>query len=575
MPHHFFYTFLLFLTLLSSKFLHAQKLEVTYSFLSDTDSIEWGYEKQSLFTNKEALTTHLKKKQFFFQKQGYLLASVDTEQLNDQQFLVNISLNRKIEVVKLNVEKVLPQILNEANLVVQEGFVHLKPSRFVQIKQQLLDAASRIGYPFAKVTLANSKIGQAYIESECIFLPGNKIFFDSVLIRGDTKTKSDFLARYLGIKENNKNTTPFSQSIVDDINEKISALPYITLEKKPNVLFRDERAQVELFLKDEKINKIDGMLGVVPSTSENNTAQLNGFLNLDLHNFFGRGENFKLRWTRVKSLSPMFELQYHFPQLFSSKLNLHLEFFALQQDSVFRNINWHLGLSKNFANGKKYGFQYYRKQSIGLTDNLTSSYRMPLFGLKLRSDFLGIYKKGTDVLFGKKPDIDYSLAAGTARLLGIDSLSNVNNRFIASLRIQQGFRITKFFSIVNQISSSCIIGENLYPTEAFRLGGFNSIRGFDENLYFASSYFLARNELRMYIEDKSFFYLFCDVALLREVAYVQEVPSTWLNPYGAGLGIELRLKSGNLKIASGLGINGYNQLTLQKARFHFGYTAVF
>jgi len=571
---NFFRISLLAIALLFSDTLYGQKIAVNYEFSSPYDSLLWptGYQQQ--FNNKSSLLSYLEARQQDFYRKGYLLASIDVQNMSDSLTKAKVGLGRKIELVALDVSQVSKAILLKSGFKEQQQRLHLKPSQFIFFKEELLEAASNCGYPFARVTLKNSKIGRVAIQADCILIPGNKIYFDSLSVKGTNKIKNDFLAKYLGLKGPKKSALIYRQHLVDDIGKKISELPYISLEKPPKVLFKDDRATVQLILREEKVNKLDGMIGLIPSNGTRNGTQLNGYINLDLQNPFGRGKKLLLRWTRAQRLSPIFEFEYHHPQLLKSSLNAHLKLSSIQQDSLFRNLQWQLGIDKRLVSGGAYGFFYRRNQSIGLSTNINLDYNLPINGLRLHSDFIGIFH-GSSSKYGNKCKLNYSLGFGKTALSGIDSLSTVNNRLIMSLGIEKSFNLSKTFAFVGQLRSEWVTGEDLFVSEVFRVGGFNSLRGFDENLYYTSLYFLLRNDFRVYLENQSYLYVFADFAALEQLSLQNRAIVEWTSSIGFGLGLNLKVRQGLLKLASGLGINGDNKLTLKKARFHFGYTAVF
>jgi hemolysin activation/secretion protein len=81
--------------------------------------------------------------------------------------------------------------------------------------------------------------------------------------------------------------------------------------------------------------------------------------------------------------------------------------------------------------------------------------------------------------------------------------------------------------------------ENLHETQVFRLGGANSVRGYQESVFSAVAFGSLSNELRFYVDRFSAIYLLADYAAMQKNEYSISTAEHILG-YGAGISLPLR-----------------------------------
>ncbi len=104
--------------------------------------------------------------------------------------------------------------------------------------------------------------------------------------------------------------------------------------------------------------------------------------------------------------------------------------------------------------------------------------------------------------------------------------------------------------------------------ELYRMGGLKSLRGFNENFFFAQNYFLSRLELRQYFEQSSFLFLFYDQLIFN-------VFEQWNQPLGLGAGLSLNTNNGLFSFAFALGSSSDIPFDINNTKIHLGYTSRF
>lgn len=113
--------------------------------------------------------------------------------------------------------------------------------------------------------------------------------------------------------------------------------------------------------------------------------------------------------------------------------------------------------------------------------------------------------------------------------------------------------------------------KNLFLNDLFRLGGLNSIRGFNENFFFAKRYVYANFEPRFYFDNYSYFLLFFDVAGMQGNTIREAVDY----PISFGAGLSLETGEGAFNFIYALGKSSTQQLGFNFSKIHFGYTGRF
>lgn len=114
--------------------------------------------------------------------------------------------------------------------------------------------------------------------------------------------------------------------------------------------------------------------------------------------------------------------------------------------------------------------------------------------------------------------------------------------------------------------------ENVFTNELYRIGGIQTIRGFDEESIFVSSYAVASLEYRYLLEQNSNIYVFGDYGWLEK-----NVGENYLfdQPYSFGAGISFETSPGIFSLSYALGSQMGAPVYLRAAKIHFGFTSFF
>ena len=122
------------------------------------------------------------------------------------------------------------------------------------------------------------------------------------------------------------------------------------------------------------------------------------------------------------------------------------------------------------------------------------------------------------------------------------------------------------------LSGSTIQNEILFENEFSRIGGYKTIRGFDEESIWVSSFVISNLEWRYLFEENSNIFIFSDFAWTEAKTQFSKVLQ---NYQSFGLGANIATSSGVLTLIYGLGREVENTFLLRTGKIHLGFTSFF
>jgi outer membrane protein assembly factor BamA len=117
-----------------------------------------------------------------------------------------------------------------------------------------------------------------------------------------------------------------------------------------------------------------------------------------------------------------------------------------------------------------------------------------------------------------------------------------------------------------------VFGNTIYKNELFRIGGLRTLRGFDEESIYASTYIIPTIEYRFLFERNSNLFFFGEGAW-----YENKNVSGYVNdlPISVGAGINFETKAGIFNLSYAIGKQFNNGFDLRIGKIHAGLTALF
>lgn len=444
----------------------------------------------------------------------------------------------------------LPDSITKEFGIKEPHFTQNLDSLKLAINQKYLDS----GYPFSRIKSKFLKLenGIPHVALSVYFENLRKV--SAIKVKGYEK-----LPR--GFKKNLDNKYVgqiYSGKLLNDIHGELVNQPYFQLEQQPQTLFTKDSTQIFLFLKKKKLSSFDGVLGF--GNNESKKITVNGTLDLNFQNIFNAFERISIFWQRNPSKGQTFDIKSDVPYLFNTNLGFRMNASIYKQDSTFANAKILPSLYYNVANNHKLGLRGHFEtssaidsQNSGIKDFTRRGGGIWYEFLKLSDVNLFQYKTKisveTDFLRTSynNENIAYNLKRYFFR--GEDNVHLKGNHYI-NLQIESSLLDTK---------------QALLNNELFRIGGWNSFRGFNENSLLGDFYVYGGPEYRYLINDEAFFDFFLQYGHLK---------SKYLNLsiqlYSLGFGFNLFLPIGlmSFQISNG---NPTNQVfQFRETKVHWG-----
>jgi outer membrane protein assembly factor BamA len=522
-------------------------------------------------------------------EEAYLTASIDSIYFVKNQCHAILTIGKQYKWIGLGAgnleESFLEKIGLKKEVLKNKVFDY---QTFLNIQKNILTYAENHGYPFAQVYLDSIQLSDNLVVGSLKYERGTYIRFDSMLIEGEGKIKSSFLKNYLKVKQNE----PFSQQKVREAERLLRALPYLKLKKPLEVVFEYDRAFILITLDKVRGSQFDGIVGILPNQEQKSRVLVTGQVNLKLANLFNSGKKLHFEWQSLRTASQLFNFEYEHPQLLKMNFDISAKFNFLKEDTSFFNLSRSLKLAYQLGNYQRISF-FARLNTTSVTDisnsqavvgqesdrfvrfantrlltygigyelNNLNDFFKPLRGWQLKIE-IGTGNKKITPRLGRNPASDTIF----------QNIALNSTQWTMNSSIQRFFRIGRSTTFLLRSVSGIILNNQLFMNELHRVGGLNSIRGFNENAFYASRYLINTAETRLYFEESSYLFLFADYAL---VAYQIPTQAFEDKPFGAGLGISFTTKGGIFNFAFAMGSSAFQQLATNQAKVHFGYVSRF
>ena len=328
---------------------------------------------------------------------------------------------------------------------------------------------------------------------------------------------------------------------------------------------------------------MDGIIGLLPNENEPGKMLVTGQLDLELYHLGGKGRDVTFHWQRLNIQSQSIDLSAKESFLFNSPLDLKIGFNLLKQDTTFLNRFLSLDFGYRFSNSGYLSF--FGKRQAG---DLISTYayrdneKLPDV-VDFRWNQYGIYYEMNHLDDPFLPRsgwlVQTEFSAGNKKILqntGIpdDLYSGLDlntPQFQGKIMIEKHFSIQPNYGIWIRGSGGGMRNANLYLNDFFRIGGLKSIRGFNENFFYARTYSYLNLEQRLFFDRNSFLMIFVDGGIIENPYFVKTIDY----PISFGAGLNLETSSGIFRFIYGVGKSNLQPLEFSYSRIHFGYLARF
>ncbi len=513
-------------------------------------------------------------------KASYIAAQLDTLIFSNDSVFAYLYIGEKFNWVTLRKGNVDGYLLDRTGF--KERLYRGKPFNYEaynKLEFSFIKISENNGFPFASIRLDSLSLVEQGLSAALKYQKGPFFTFDSIAIQGKTKTKKRYLMRHIRIY----NGQPYAQVKIDESERLLKELPFITQTRPPEVLFAKNKATLTLFLADKKINQIDGIVGFLPGEGSDKKLLVTGELNLHLRNLFGTGKGLSVEWKKIKQASQTLDMYYMHPKIFGSSVDVKMDFNLFKQDSTFLTVIRKLTLKQRagaYAKVSVFGGLKTSRPLEGVYDTSSikfANYNYYTYGLGYdRNNLDDIFYPHRGWLFsaqgylGNKnivPDPSFS----PSYYEGV-KLNSV--QFNLEGVVEKYTQLGKNSVVLTKISGGKIFNElnTLFYNDLYRIGGLKTLRGFNQNNFYASAYALTTLEYRFFTDESSYLLLFYDQGYI-----LNELSSTLRQdfPVGFGAGVSFTTPAGVFNFVYSLGNSSDQKVSLSLSKIHFGITSRF
>lgn len=518
-------------------------------------------------------------------RDGYLEASVDSTRKSGDTLLAWLHVGRSYAMKG----------------PVFSGSKHKKKAQAATVydiestRETMLRNLENNGYPFARVNLDSVVLNDSTLSYQYATDRGKLITVDSFINHGSSKLTKGYIQNYIGIKSKQ----PYNEARMKSIDKLLEKLPYATIRQPSAIYFRDDKADIHLYLDKRKVNSFDFLVGFLPG-SNNGKILITGEARVHLLNSFRRGEEIYLEWQKLQRQSQLLDVRFNYPYLLGAPIGINFTFNLDKRDSSSLDLAWQLGLpyithSNNYIKGFYKYFQTivlaadttFAKFNHKLPNNLDATYSQ--YGIQA-------YYENLDYLFNphKGYELQLSGSIGTKKIKPNNQITSLSDPF------QPDFNYASLYDSIRRkslkgdvfwmgnyylpmgkkqrhilkfaLNGGAVFNQSLLKNELLRIGGIKLLRGFDDRSIYASAYNVATLEYRLMLMRNSYFFVFMDAAYVR-----RDFDNTHFQdfPFGFGAGITFETKIGIFGLTYALGQQKYQSVDFRNSKLHFGYVAVF
>ncbi len=507
-------------------------------------------------------------------------------------------MGEKYKWAEISTDSIDKNVLEETGW--NENQFKSKGLNFSQLRLQqekIIENYENNGYPFAEVSLKNIEIKKDNIKAALQVNKGPLYHIDSIRVYGKAKIKNSFLQHYLGIF----NGSVYDNAKLQKISNLIQQLPFLQEQQQWNVSMLGTGATLNLYLEPKRSSQINVLVGFVPANTVSGKAQITADVHLDLKNSFGSGENILLNWQQLQPQSPRLNLAYSLPYIFNSNFGLQLSFDLLKKDSSYLQLNGIFGLQYIISANKTFNIFYQSEQDFllsgGIDTNQVISTKTLPSNIDVSSGNIGIGYHFVNTNYRLNPrkgnELDVTATAGIKKISKNNDIVNLKDpsdpgfdfnslydsikpktyrvKIVASAA--HYFPLGKESTLKTAANIGLLQSPQNFQNELFRIGGYQLLRGFDEESIYANKYAVFTAEYRYLVGINSFFFGFSDLGFTQTKFNTTDYSNHFIS---GGIGLEFETKFGLLNLSYAVGKRNDVKFDIRNSsKIHFGYINYF
>ncbi|MBI3135213.1 MAG: hypothetical protein HYZ14_11115 [Bacteroidetes bacterium] len=416
------------------------------------------------------------------------------------------------------------------------------------------------GFPFAAVRITDQQEEKNKLTLTYQIDSGQFFIIDKITIKSKEKFHEPTLLNIINLEAGEI----YNESKIAAIGDLLTASKLYKPLRPVEVVFRNGKAEVFLFIEKEKSSDADGYVGFQQDKVTSKLA-LNGYINLSLQNAFNRSESLQMNWKNNPDKTQNLKLQFEYPYILKTPVGVGTRLNLQKQDSSFVRADSYFDLSY-LQPYYRFGVYYQLESSTALLTDLPTDlrdYKKNTFGLSVR------YNPKMPVPFQfYHPVISASGGFFNYRADSVDLNSNDGSNAKYSLRYSHVIDFLRYFHLNNSIQYDGLTASTpLSRNELIFFGGLRSIRGFYELELTGNDVVIVNNEIEFAPVSVISFKLLYDYASYQNAG----------SGYAQAVGFGFAFLTGTIKLEIILA-NGWqndNAPNLSNTKIHLGFKSSF
>lgn len=507
---------------------------------------------------------------------GYLEFSVDSiSQIfsDDSQFVsITIFVNEGKQTLFKNIFIDTKDSLDD--FITSEIF-HLseKPFSTIQLQKSIkniLDESERRGFPFAEIIIKSIYFYEEEKKYADVYLSydkGQSSVINKIEVVGNYKTKDYVITRNAGVKEGDL----YTPELVEEIPSRLNKLRFFEPVKTSSIYFNSKNECIlKIEVTERQTNNFDGIVGYIPDT-KNETGYFTGYVNVNLRNILGTERGIGFRWQQENKYSQELEIKYLEPWLLGYPINLNLGLFQRKQDTTYVQRKLDLGVEYIATEYLTASILF----AIGLTiptdrgDSVFTVYKssMNTIGAQLKIDTRdNLYIPTKGIIFVNTYKYNFKNISGPSWAIKPTDKTKFN---FQNIEVDFGFYYQLFYGniVFLGLHGREIKAPFFEISDLYKLGGANTLRGYQEKQFLGNRIFWSNLEYRYLLSETTFGFLFFDTGFfLLDEDKDKGVEKKSEFKIGYGIGFNLTTPLGVLVVSYAMGQDD----SFSEGKIHFG-----
>lgn len=545
----------LFLTLVQPTYSQAKKVLIISGSEINSDRIIQQIDYNKIITHDSIYFKEIKNFRNKLDQLGFIQHFVDSVSKNDSLYYIRFNLSNAIKKIRIY----HPDIITVSKIVnykikKRETYIEIPFIEFSLFMNKISEHYQNNGFAFINIKLINLKKNNSHLSGFLKIDKNKKRTIDKIIVKGYTNFPKTFINRKFNLHSGDL----YDKNKIARIPEECNTIDFVSEIKSPELLYAKDSTVLYLYLKRERSNYFDGIIGF-SSSKEKKRIQLYGNIDLKIKNALNTGESIKLKWlsnqNKAKTLDLTLKTPYIFKTAFSTyyKLNIH------KQDTLFSSISNLLGADYRITKNQDIGFIIERLQSNKTTLLEQSEIR------DFNSFFYGTtytYSKPYNhVVFNTKTYLNSQVSQGNRNGLTQYKISN---------KLHYLLILNNKNNILFKNTTEILLSKDYIKNELFRIGGSQSIRGFDENNFLSTGYSYLNTEYNYLTSPYSFLSGIFDLGVVNN-----KLLNTTSYLYSFGIGFSQKTKMGQLGIQYFIGNTNTSPFSFSNSKLHLSVSQNF